>query len=59
MRAISVQGAALHVVESGVGDGPALVEPQGLERQPGMPEVDPIHGLRRLGEGPGGARARP
>jgi 3-oxoadipate enol-lactonase len=25
MRAISVQGAALHVVESGVGDGPALV----------------------------------
>ncbi len=35
--------------------GLALVEPQRPERQPGVPQVDPVHGRRRFGEGPGGA----
>ncbi len=36
-----------------LGNGLALVEPQGLERQPGMPQVNPVHGDRRLGKDPG------
>ena len=42
-----------------LGDSLALIEPQRPERQPGMPEVNPVHGDRSLGQAPGGAVNRP
>ena len=38
-----------------LGGGLALVAAQGLERQARVPQVNPVHGDRRLGKGQSGA----